>query len=104
MTYGTEAMIPVEIGLTSPRMEFFDEHSNNDQLKLNLDCLDKVKDQASRRMAKYQRKMAKYYNQRVKLKKFHIGDLVLRKVTPTTKNLAQGKLGPTWEDSYRFVH
>ena len=97
-------MIPVEIGLTSPRMEFFDEHSNNDQLKLNLDCLDKVKDQASRRMAKYQRKMAKYYNQRVKLKKFHIGDLVLRKVTPATKDPAQGKLGPTWEGPYKVVH
>ena len=34
LTYGTEAVIPIEIGLTSPRMELFDEHSNNDQLKL----------------------------------------------------------------------
>ena len=47
LTYGTEAVILVEIGLTSPRMEFFDEHINDDQLKLNLDCLDEVKDQAS---------------------------------------------------------
>ena len=53
LTYGTEAVIPVEIGLTSIRKEFFDEHSNNDQLKLNLDCLDEVRDQASQRMAKY---------------------------------------------------
>ena len=47
LTYGIEAVIPVEIGFTSPRTEFFDEHSNNDQLKLNLDYLDKVRDQAS---------------------------------------------------------
>ena len=53
LTYGTEAVIPVEIGLTSIRKEFFDEHNNNDQLKLNLDCLDEVKDQASQKMAKY---------------------------------------------------
>jgi len=46
-------------------------------------------------MAKYYQKMAEYYNQRVKLKRFSIGDLVLRKVTPATKDLAQGKLGPT---------
>ena len=30
LTYGIEVVIPVEIGLTSPMMEFFDEHSNDD--------------------------------------------------------------------------
>ena len=75
--YGTEAVILVEVRLTSLMREFFDEQSNDDQLKLNLDCLDEVKDQASQRMAKYQQKMAKYYNQRVKLKRFNIGDLGL---------------------------
>ena len=95
LTYGTEVVILVEVGLTSLRREFFDKQRNDDQLKLNLDCLDEVRDQASQRMAKYQQKMAEYYNQRVKLKRFSIGDLVLRKVTPATKDLAQGKLGPT---------
>ena len=33
LTYGTEAVIPVEVGLTSLRREFFDEQDNNDQLK-----------------------------------------------------------------------
>ena len=49
-------------------------------------------------------KIAEYYNRRVKLKKFDIGDLVLRKVTPVTKDLAQGKLGPNWEGPYRVVY
>ena len=44
LTYGTEAVIPIKIGLTSPKMEFFDKHSNDNQLKLNLDCLDEVRD------------------------------------------------------------
>ncbi|XP_065624014.1 G-type lectin S-receptor-like serine/threonine-protein kinase RKS1 [Quercus suber] len=48
--------------------------------------------------------MAKYYNQKVKLKRFNIGDLVLRKVTPVTKDPAQGKLGATWEGTYNVVH
>ena len=100
LTYGTEAVILVKIGFPSPKTKFFDEHSNDNQLKLNPDCLDKVRDWASQRMAKYQRKMAEYYNQRVKLKRFHIRDLILRKVTPATKDLAQGKLGPTWEGPY----
>ena len=38
-------------------------------------------------MMKYQYKMAKYYNKRVKLKRLNIGDLVLCKVTPATKDL-----------------
>ena len=101
LTYGTEVVIPVKVRLTSLRREFFDEQSNNDQLKLNLDCLDEVKDQASQRMTKYLQKMAEYYNQRVKLKRFIIGDLVLQKVTPAMKDPAQGKLGPTWEDPTR---
>lgn len=53
LTYDIEAVILVEIGLTSPRTEFFDERNNNDQLKLNLDYLDEVRDYASQRMAKY---------------------------------------------------
>ena len=53
LTCGTEAIIPIEVGLTSLRREFFDEQSNNDQLKQNLACLDEVKDQAFQRMAKY---------------------------------------------------
>jgi len=104
LIYGTEAVIPVEVGLTSLRREFFDEQTNDSQLKENLDSLDEIRDQAAERMAKYQQKIAEYYNQRVKLRRFNIGDLVLRKVTPATKDLAHGKLGPSWEGPYRVVH
>lgn len=60
LTYGTEAIIPVKVGVTSIRREFFDENVNNDRLRMNLDCLDKVRNEASQRMARYQQKMAKY--------------------------------------------
>ena len=40
LTYGTEAIIPVEVGVTSIRREVFNEESNDDQLRINLDCLD----------------------------------------------------------------
>ena len=53
MNYGIEAVILVEVGLTSLRREFFNEQSNNDQLKQNLDFLDEVRDHAAQRMAKY---------------------------------------------------
>ena len=104
LTYGTEVVIPVEVGVTCTRRAAFSEKGNDDQLRLNLDCLDEVRDKASSRMAKYQQKMAEYYNKRVKLRQLDIGDLILRKVTTATKDPTQGKLGPTWEGPYRVVH
>ena len=44
------------------RREVFNEDNNNDQLRVNLDYLDEVRDEASQKMTKYQQKMAKYYN------------------------------------------
>ena len=104
LTYGTEAVIPVEVGVTSTRRDAFNEECNDDELRVNLDCLDEVRDKASSKMTKYQLKMAEYYNKRVKLRRLDIGDLVLRKITTATKDPAQGKLGPTWEGPYRVVH
>ena len=54
LTYGTEAVIPVEVGITSIRHEMFDEENNNDQLRVNLDCLDEVREKASNKMTRYQ--------------------------------------------------
>ena len=68
LTYGTEVVIPVKVGITSMRREVFHEGSNDDQLRIKLDCLDESRDGASRKMAEYQQKMAEYYNKRVKLK------------------------------------
>ena len=62
LTYGTKAVIPVEVGVTSIRREFFKEETNNEQLRTNLDCLHEIRDDTSRRMEKYQQKMSGYYN------------------------------------------
>uniref|UniRef100_A0A2N9FJJ2 Uncharacterized protein n=1 Tax=Fagus sylvatica TaxID=28930 RepID=A0A2N9FJJ2_FAGSY len=94
LTFGTEAVIPVEIGLTTLRTTFHKEEENEGQLRLNLDLLDETRDKAARRITLYQEKMAKYYNTKVKLRRFEIGDWVLRKVTQATKDPSQGKLGP----------
>uniref|UniRef100_A0A2N9GA89 Integrase zinc-binding domain-containing protein n=1 Tax=Fagus sylvatica TaxID=28930 RepID=A0A2N9GA89_FAGSY len=74
LTFGTEAVIPVEIGLTTLRTTFHKEEENEGQLRLNLDLLDETRDKAARRITLYQEKMAKYYNTKVKLRRFEIGD------------------------------
>ena len=45
-------------------------------------------------ITRYQDLMVKHYNIKVKPCHFKVRDLVLRKVTTATRNLAYGKLGP----------
>ena len=67
LTNFTEALIPVKVGLISMRREFFQEDSNDDQSRVNLDRLNETREEASKKMSKFQQKMTKYYNKRVKL-------------------------------------
>ena len=75
------------------------EH-NDEALCLNLDLLDEKCEQVLRRTEDYQRKTTRYYNQKVKPKSYMPGDLVLKKLLPTRKNPAHGKLGLNWEGPY----
>ena len=103
MTFGSEAVVPVEIGMTTLRTSAYDDQQNEEQLRLNLDLIDEVRETAEARMKRYQEKMARHYNSRVKPRQLSIGDLVLRKVTLATRNPSEGKLGPNWEGTYRVV-
>ena len=66
-TFGTKAVIPVEIGLTTFRTTFHKEEENEGQLRLNLDLLNETREKAAQRIAIYQGRMARYYNTKVKL-------------------------------------
>ncbi|KAD5318312.1 hypothetical protein E3N88_18258 [Mikania micrantha] len=53
-------------------------------------------------METYQQKIAKSYNKNIRIRRFQIGDFVLRKAFQNTTNLADGKLAPKWEGPYRI--
>ena len=97
LAFGTEAVAPVEVGLKSPRIELAAVEHNDEALRLNLDLLDEKREQVLRRTEDYQRKTAKYYNQKVKPMSYMPGDLVLKNLLPARKNPAHGKLGRNWE-------
>ncbi|XP_075650465.1 uncharacterized protein LOC142621025 [Castanea sativa] len=86
LAYGSEVVIPVEIGLTSYKVDNHDERKNDEAMRLQLDLVDKVKAAAKQRLAQYQDLMAKHYNSRVRHKDFQVGDLVLRKVMGATRD------------------
>ena len=103
MVYGMEFVIPMEIGMPSFRTANFNEENNEAELRLNLDLIEEKREQVEIRQVAYKHQVAKYYNQRVKHRSFLPGDLVLRKVTLSTKEPNARKLGPTWECPYKVV-
>ena len=100
LAFGTEAVAPVEIKLKSPRIELASVEHSEEALRLNLDLLDEKRDQVLKCTKDYQRKTARYYDQKVKPMSYKPGDLVLKKLMPARKYPTHGKLGPNWEGPY----
>ena len=101
LAFGHEAVVPVGIRVAKHRTEHFDEYENNDKICLNLDLLTEKKEQILKRSAAYQQRVARYYNQKVRIQQFRVGDWVLKRVNQNTKDSAQGVLGLNWEGPYR---
>ena len=100
LVFGTEAVVPVEVGLKSPRVEFANAEHNEESLRLNLDLLEEKREQALKCAEDYQRKTTRYYDRKVRLNSFKPGDLLLKKLLSARKDPTHGKLGPNWEGPY----
>ena len=98
MTYGAEAVIPLENGFLTMRTSTFTSDGNDELLKKNLDLVEKRRENAMVQLAYYQHKLKQGYDMNVKLRPLAPRDLVLRKVLGNTKNPAWGKLGLTRRD------
>ena len=97
ITYGAEAVIPLETGFPTLRTSSFTPSSNDGLLEKSLDLVEERRENAMVQLAYYQHKLKQGYNSNVRSRPLAPGDLVLRKVLGTAKNLAWRKLGPNWE-------
>ncbi|GKE52515.1 reverse transcriptase domain-containing protein [Tanacetum coccineum] len=102
LTYGTEAVIPAEIGMPTLRTAEVDMVQNNEALGINLDLLEERREHAAIREAKSKAKMEKYYNSKVRSTSFKPGDLVYRS-NDASRAEEVGKLGPKWEGPYEIT-
>ena len=103
LAFGAEAVVPVEIGAESMRLMYFDFDSNQEGLELNAEFVDEMRDQALKRLILHSRRMARYYNSRVKGRQFKVGDLVRRDSTFKPEISCQGKMAAKWEGPYRVT-
>ncbi|GJW49528.1 reverse transcriptase domain-containing protein [Tanacetum coccineum] len=76
LTYGSEAVIPAEIGLPTYRTMMIIECFNEEELRLNLDLLTERRELAAIREARYKTKLKQYYNTKVYLTSFKPGEFV----------------------------
>ena len=103
MTYGAEAIIPLETGFPTLRTRSFNPSDNNKLLERSLDFIEERRESATVQLAYYQHKLKQDYDANVKLRPLTPGELVLRKVLGTAKNPTWEKLGPNWEGPYRIT-
>ncbi|KAL0439549.1 UNVERIFIED_CONTAM: hypothetical protein Slati_2437900 [Sesamum latifolium] len=71
--YGTEAIIPVELGIPSHRVMNFSEECNKNLLRENLDLIEELREKAFLRIQRYKNIiMINSYNKRVKSQGFQV--------------------------------
>ncbi|XP_075475308.1 uncharacterized protein LOC142506055 [Primulina tabacum] len=98
-TAGSEAVLPVEIGQSSTRIESYP--SNNDQTRaIELDLVEEKRDRAAIRMEAYQSRVMKSYNKHVRARYFQVGGLVMKKVKPVGD---VGKIEARWEGPLKVI-
>ncbi|RDX91253.1 Pro-Pol polyprotein, partial [Mucuna pruriens] len=81
LTFGSDAVIPVEIGEPSPWTTFFEPVDNEEELRANLDMLQEVHEVAHIREYAVKARIAGRYNRKTIPRNFHPQDLVLRRIT-----------------------
>ncbi|GKV27797.1 hypothetical protein SLEP1_g36923 [Rubroshorea leprosula] len=65
LTYGSKAVVPVEVKVPNYRTNYFNANSNEQALRENLDLLDEARDLSQIHVAHYHRRVEKYYNSKV---------------------------------------
>ena len=94
LAYGCEAMLPIEVKIPTIRALTYDQTSNHSQLEETLDLIEERRNEAQFKNAAYQQRATRYFNKRVRDRKFGVGDLVLRHVFLATRDPAAGVLEP----------
>lgn len=64
LTFGSEAVILVEVGLTIIRVGTYEKQKNQQELNSNLELIDEVRHEVQQRMTRYKGAMARYYNKK----------------------------------------
>ncbi|XP_072060215.1 uncharacterized protein [Arachis hypogaea] len=97
LTYGVDAVIPVEIGESSPRLLL-----KGVEEAIEKDLIDETREMAHLTETALKQRMALRYNTKVIKREFEPNDLVLRRNDIGLPTPGEGKLAANWEGPYRI--
>nr|XP_011465143.1 PREDICTED: uncharacterized protein LOC101299390 [Fragaria vesca subsp. vesca] len=103
LVYGSEAVLPLEIQLPSPRIATqLANPDENARVRLaELEALDEKRLVVQQKLEIYQAQVAGAFNKKVKSRSFKVGDLVLTLRRPIiVTRQSKGKFEPKWEGPY----
>lgn len=103
LVYGSDAVLPIEVGIPSPRMTFYDYEHNEEEKPVNLVLLPQTRGNALLKSIHNKLRVARQFNQRVRARPILVGDWVVRKVEATGLTHLKGKLGSKWDGPYKVV-
>ena len=73
MTYGTEAVIPLETGFPTTRTSSLNPKDNDEQLTRSLDLIEEKRENAMVQLAYYQQKLKQGYDANVRSEERRVG-------------------------------
>ncbi|PON74511.1 Ribonuclease H-like domain containing protein, partial [Parasponia andersonii] len=95
MVFGSEAVIPVEVGLPTLRSQVVEDPPLNEcQLSHNTDLLEETRNMALIHLAAYHQRARSYYAKKVNPRRFNAGDWVLKARTRNASKLDSNWVGP----------
>ncbi|XP_070007464.1 uncharacterized protein LOC142165426 [Nicotiana tabacum] len=103
LDYGTDAVIPIEVGEPSLRYSNESGPSNDESRLQDLDGVEERRDMGHIRMVAQKQKVERYYNKKAKVRPLRVGDYVLKAKTQAAKNPNEGKLGTNWDGPYKIT-
>ncbi|CAA0822860.1 Unknown protein, partial [Striga hermonthica] len=95
----SEAVVPVELGEPTYRIQHFTEEANSENMKANLDLLEEHRTRSELKNVAYKQINERYINSKLKPRAFRVGDLVLKRIMGPDP----GPLRPRWERPFQII-
>ncbi|XP_070036389.1 uncharacterized protein [Nicotiana tomentosiformis] len=103
LVYGTDAVIPIEVGEPILRYSYESGLSNDESRRQELDEVEERRDMAYIRMIVQKQQAESYYNKKAKIRPLKVRDYMLKAKTQARQNPWEGKLGTNWDDPYKIT-
>ncbi|XP_039012179.1 uncharacterized protein LOC120141335, partial [Hibiscus syriacus] len=102
LVYGMEAVLPIEVEIPSLRILSEVKLDEAEWVQARYDQLNLIEEKRLKAICHgqmYQKRMIRAHGKKVRLREFHEGDLVLKRILPIQKDF-RGKWMPNWEGPY----